>query len=207
MYKQQLIWNTYCNHWNTFTWALLLFHTAHSHGQTKEKEMKFKSAHYFLLYLSKKKYSKLEPLVVLNTSHLPQLESKIKGYLISSYHTKFTVTQGSINPSSQVLISFSLCMPPKLHICSGHLKGLGCYCFLLFLKICGGASSSLGKYKMFDWAKVILLPVRFMEWTIRGLAGKNMNSSVFMGWTPVFQACNPCKMSTWAVTQAGHVQE
>lgn len=54
MYKQQLIWNTYCNHWNTFTWALLLFHTAHSHGQTKEKEMKFKSAHYFLLYLSKK---------------------------------------------------------------------------------------------------------------------------------------------------------
>lgn len=46
-YKQQLIWNTYWNHWNTFSWALLLFHTAHSHGQTKEKEMKFISAHFF----------------------------------------------------------------------------------------------------------------------------------------------------------------
>lgn len=73
MYKQQLIWNTYCNHWNTFTWALLLFHTAHSHGQTKEKEMKFKSAHYFLLYLSKKKnivswnlWLYLTPLISLN---------------------------------------------------------------------------------------------------------------------------------------------
>lgn len=36
----------------TLRWALLLFHTAHSHGQTKEKEMKFKSA-YFFYYFSK----------------------------------------------------------------------------------------------------------------------------------------------------------
>lgn len=73
MYKQQLIWNTYWNHWNTFSWALLLFHTAHSHGQTKEKEMKFKSAFFFFALLLFKKNSKLEPFTVLDhdSPHLP----------------------------------------------------------------------------------------------------------------------------------------
>lgn len=65
MYKQQLIWNTYWNHWNTFSWALLLFHTAHSHGQTKEKEMKFKSAIFFC-FITLKIYIKLEPFIVLD---------------------------------------------------------------------------------------------------------------------------------------------
>lgn len=70
MYKQQLIWNTYWNHWNRFSWALLLFHTAHSHGQTKEKEMKFKSAH-FLYYLKEKNGEVGTFYIVLNQdSHI-----------------------------------------------------------------------------------------------------------------------------------------
>lgn len=121
MYKQQLIWNTYWNHWNTFTWTLLLFHTAHSHGQTKEKEMKFKSAHYFLFFQKKK--SKLEPFVVLDRDSPISLNYRqLKGYLINNYLLQsypvitklslvqsYPVIQVSFNCSSEVLSHF-LCI-------------------------------------------------------------------------------------------------